>query len=76
MLSKKIDNRKMAGRETEQLINQLKAWAAEERGRQSEIARILGVSRQSVSEWFSGKAVPNWETGLKIQAFLKTRSPK
>jgi len=42
---------------------------------QAEIARILGVSRQLVTDWFRAKATPTWNTGLKIQVFLKTQKP-
>jgi DNA-binding transcriptional regulator YiaG len=32
---------------------------------------MLGVSRQLVSDWFSGRAVPSLAAGLAIQKFLK-----
>jgi DNA-binding XRE family transcriptional regulator len=32
---------------------------------------MLGVSRQTVSDWFAGRSVPTLSTGLKIQAFLQ-----
>jgi DNA-binding XRE family transcriptional regulator len=38
-----------------------------------ELARTLGVSRQLVTEWFAGRKTPTWDSGLKIQAFLKKR---
>jgi hypothetical protein len=52
------------------IINELKAWCAEKYGRNSKVARMLGVSPQLVHDWFSEKTIPTWPTGMKIQAFL------
>jgi DNA-binding XRE family transcriptional regulator len=52
-------------------INELQDWCKEKYGRNTEVAEKLGVSRQLVSDWFAGRTVPNWATGLKIQEFLK-----
>jgi hypothetical protein len=63
----------------EDLIAELKAWADAEYGRRAELARMLGVSRQLISEWFADppRSVPTWDHGLKIEAFLKkTRRAK
>jgi hypothetical protein len=57
--------------EIQNMLNDLKAWAGEEHGRNAELARTFGVSKQLVSDWFSGHSTPTWATGLKIQAFLK-----
>jgi transcriptional regulator with XRE-family HTH domain len=40
--------------------------------RQKELARALGVSDQWVSNWVTGKRVPNLEHGLRIQVFFTT----
>lgn len=61
----------MAPKESELLLAELKAWADAEYGRRAELARMLGVSRQLVSEWFAGRATPTWDDGLKLQDFLK-----
>jgi hypothetical protein len=66
----------MAPRESEKLLAELKSWADEKYGRRSELARILGVSPQLVTEWFGGRATPIWDDGLKIQAFLKKQRRK
>jgi transcriptional regulator with XRE-family HTH domain len=63
----------MSDPEVEALINKLKAWCKQKHGRNTEVAALLGVSRQLVSDWFSGNAIPALSTGLKIQAFLKKR---
>jgi transcriptional regulator with XRE-family HTH domain len=57
--------------ETDALIDQLKEWVSQERGRQSQIARMLNVSRATVTEWLKGRSVPSWESGKKIEQFLK-----
>jgi DNA-binding transcriptional regulator YiaG len=40
---------------------------------QAKIARMLGVTRQRVHDWFSGRSKPTFEAGLKIQSLLKGR---
>jgi transcriptional regulator with XRE-family HTH domain len=61
----------MAPKESEKLIAGLKAWADAEYGRRAELARMLGVSRQLVSDWLAGRKMPTLDAGLRIQAFLK-----
>ena len=61
----------MAPEESEKLMADLKAWADAEYGRRAELARMLGVSRQLVSDWLAGRKTPTLDSGLKIQAFLK-----
>jgi transcriptional regulator with XRE-family HTH domain len=61
------------GEKTEKLIADLKAWADAEYGRRAELARMLGVSRQLISDWFAGRTTPTLDAGLKIQAFLKKK---
>ena len=36
-----------------------------------EVAEMLGVSRQLVSDWLKGNATPTLAAGFKLQAFLK-----
>jgi len=61
----------MVSQESENLIAQLKAWCDEKYGRRAEVARMIGVSRQLVSDWFAGRTTPTLDAGLKLQAFLK-----
>ena len=61
----------MPPRESELLIAELRAWADEKYGRRSELARMLGLSPQLVSDWFAGRKTPTLDTGLKLQRFLK-----
>jgi transcriptional regulator with XRE-family HTH domain len=69
-------------KESEQLLTELKAWANAEYGRRAELARMLGVSRQLVSEWFAGRATPTWDNGMRIEELLrklrraKSRGPR
>lgn len=62
--------------EIDDLLAALKRWASQERGRQAIIAQTLGVSKQAVSTWLSGKSIPNWATGERIKAFLKAQKPR
>jgi hypothetical protein len=59
--------------EVVRLLADLKAWCDEKHGRQTEIARILGVNRQRISDWFAHRTLPSLGTGLKIQTFLRTQ---
>jgi hypothetical protein len=68
--------RKMSSEESQKLIAALKEWADAEYGRRAELARMLGVSRQLVSDWFAGRKTPTLDSGLKIQAFLKKQHRK
>ena len=51
--------------ETKQILEGLRLWVAQERGRQAELARPLGVYRSTVNEWIKGK------TGRKLEQFLE-----
>jgi hypothetical protein len=61
----------MAPKESEALIFELKIWADEKYGRRSELARMLGLSPQLITDWFAGRKTPTLDTGLKLQAFIK-----
>jgi len=61
----------MSDEEVARLLGELRAWCAEKRGRQTQIAKMLGITRQSINDWLSGKTVPTLAAGLKIQAFLR-----
>jgi hypothetical protein len=61
----------MSQEETEKLMADLKAWVDVEYGRRANIARMLGVPRQRVTNWIAGQGTPTLEQGLRLQAFLK-----
>jgi transcriptional regulator with XRE-family HTH domain len=50
----------------------LKKWCDQARGRQTEVAKVLGLTRQAVNRWFSGKQHPTAEQILLVQTFLKS----
>ncbi len=62
---------KMAPKESEKLNSDLRVWVDAKYGGSAELARMLGVSRQLVSDWLAGRTTPTLDSGLKIQAFLK-----
>jgi transcriptional regulator with XRE-family HTH domain len=61
--------------EVESLMAELRAWCKAKHGRNAQIAEMLGVSRQLVSDWLKGNATPTLSAGFKLQAFLK-KQPK
>ena len=61
----------MAKTEAKKLVKALKDWALSHNKSQYPVANLLKVDRERVSKWFSGKAVPSLEHGLKIQKFLQ-----
>lgn len=61
--------------QTEELLSELRNWCAQRRGNQALVRKALGVSKQSVSVWVKGGARPGLETGLRLQAFLKSVKP-
>jgi transcriptional regulator with XRE-family HTH domain len=64
-------NRRMETKESEKLIAQLRAWCQDGYGRQAQVAEALGVSRAAVTDWLKGNAIPGYDTGMALQAFLK-----
>jgi transcriptional regulator with XRE-family HTH domain len=60
------------------LLAEARAWCDAEYGRRSELARLLGVSRQAISAWFSPnqKKSPTADQALELAAFLKSHARK
>jgi len=58
-------------KESEMLIDELKSWCEQGYGRRGEVAKDIGVSRQIVSDWLHGRALPGLDNGLALRAFLK-----
>jgi hypothetical protein len=63
----------MTEEEIQQAIDKLKHWAGDEYGGQAALARNLGVPRQRLNDWLTGKRTPTLGAWLKIQTFLKTQ---
>jgi plasmid maintenance system antidote protein VapI len=62
----------MSRDEVADLISRLRRWAEKaERGAQTKLAEHLGVPKQRVNHWITGRKIPNLRDGLKLQAFLK-----
>ena len=58
----------------EKLLNDLRAWARAEHGRDALLARELGVSPGLLSHWLTGRRTPTLRDGLAIQEFLKAQA--
>jgi hypothetical protein len=61
----------MPEKASERLRAELLAWCNQKRGRRAEIARMMKVSPQLVSDWVTGRKIPTLDDGLKLMAFLK-----
>jgi hypothetical protein len=58
----------------QKLISELVAWARAKYGRPALLARKLGVSKQLVSAWLTGRRTPTLHDGLAIVEFLKAET--
>jgi hypothetical protein len=58
---------------TQKLLDELKAWCdtPPPYGRRTRVAKILGVSSQTITNWFGGRQQPTSEQILDVQDFLK-----
>jgi transcriptional regulator with XRE-family HTH domain len=56
---------------TQKLLDELREYCDEKRGRRAEIAKLIGIKRQSITDWFSGRQQPTAEQILEIQEFLE-----
>ena len=76
-----VQNADMSKR-VRKLLDEAKRWCAEERGRQAQLAKQLGVAKQSVNVWFAEylkdhpKNAPTAEQALELAAFLKSQARK
>jgi DNA-binding transcriptional regulator YiaG len=58
---------------TEELIAEIEKWCAQKRGRQSELARTLGIKRQTVQAWIRRERRPTTEQALAIIELLENQ---
>jgi transcriptional regulator with XRE-family HTH domain len=57
--------------ETDKVLRQLQEWCQQKRGRQREVATIIGTTPATVSDWFYDRKEPTSEQILKVLNFLK-----
>jgi predicted XRE-type DNA-binding protein len=59
----------------DKLLAELKAWCDQEWGRRAKVAKMLGIERSALSDWFNPKSsrLPTAEQALEIQAFLRAQ---
>jgi DNA-binding XRE family transcriptional regulator len=75
-LSPAIDHNLSMPERVRKLLAEAEEWCRQERGRQTMMAKALGVTRHAVNAWFSEhkKAEPHKnptaEQALELQAFL------
>jgi hypothetical protein len=62
---------RMTAPEIKTLMAELKRWSSEKHGRQTELAREIGVSPKLVSDWIALRRPPSLNQYLKLQDFLK-----
>jgi DNA-binding transcriptional regulator YiaG len=53
------------------MLSELQKWCDAEHGRRSEMARIINVKPQTLSNWLAGRNTPSSEATLKIIEFLE-----
>jgi transcriptional regulator with XRE-family HTH domain len=57
----------MAAQELDNLISELTSWCKAKHGRQRELAAMLGVSEQLVSNWLARRKTPTLKHGFKFR---------
>jgi hypothetical protein len=57
--------------EVARLLSDLKQWCDAKHGRRTYIAKIIGVDRKRISDWFAERIQPSLASGLRIKAFLE-----
>ena len=60
-------------KQVETLIQELRTWTKNTRGGTGQIARELGVERQTVANWISGHRTPMLKHWLSLQAFMEKK---
>jgi predicted XRE-type DNA-binding protein len=58
------------GELTKPLIDELRSWCKEKRGRQREASQALGVSDSTVSDWFHNRKKMTGDQVIAVQTFL------
>jgi DNA-binding XRE family transcriptional regulator len=63
-------------KEYDKVIQDLIQYCSTERGRQSELAEYLKVSRKTVNAWVKGARRPSLEMFFELKAFLRSHRRK
>lgn len=66
----------MAPRRTERLVNQMRAWCKTHNVKHKELAAMLGITPQGITEIFKGRNQPTGEQALAMMELLKRGPPK
>jgi DNA-binding transcriptional regulator YiaG len=59
---------------TEQLLADIKAWCVANHVKQAELARMLGVQRSAVTDWYARRKTPTAEQVLTMLEILMGKS--
>jgi transcriptional regulator with XRE-family HTH domain len=57
----------------ERLIEDVRTWCSQKRGRQMELGQLLGVHRSAITNWFAGRQRPTAEQAEKMRDLLTKR---
>jgi hypothetical protein len=57
----------------ERLIEDVSAWCSQKRGRQTELADLLGVHRSAITNWFAGRQGPTAKQAEMMRDLLTKR---
>jgi DNA-binding transcriptional regulator YiaG len=58
---------------TRALLAEFRAWCDRRHGRRTEAAEVLGVSPQTITDWFAFRKHPTGEQALHLQHLLRTK---
>ena len=58
---------------TEQLLAEIKAWSETHQIKQAELARMLGVQRSAITDWYQRRKTPTAEQALMMLEILSRR---
>jgi plasmid maintenance system antidote protein VapI len=66
----------MSPERTERLVEEMRLWCEKHGVRHKDLAELLGISPQGVTEIFKGRNQPTGEQALQMIELLKTKPRK
>jgi predicted XRE-type DNA-binding protein len=66
--------RRGSGQRTAQLMEALRDWCGQKRGRPTAVSKMLGITPSQVSDWFAGRRQMTGEQALAVSDLLRTMS--